>query len=61
MISEKCGTCSSDTDMKEIDSTNNIILLGCGYCGNVKDYGIRFEDQLYQNYTKDGEPEHFNL
>ncbi len=53
--------CNSDADMKEIDSTNDIVLAGCGNCGNVKDIGIRIEDQLFKNYQEDGEPEHFNI
>ena len=60
MINEKCGICKSDKDMTPIDSSNNIILYGCE-CGNVKDIGIRVEDKLFIDYTKNGEPEHDDL
>jgi hypothetical protein len=61
MINEKCGICKTDKNMTPIESTKDIILYGCGECGNVKDIGARSEDKLHIDYVKDGEPEHVDL
>lgn len=61
MKSEICGICKDKKPMRKIQSKKGYELYKCIYCGNVKDLGMRIEDENHTNYLLKGEPEHFDI
>ena len=53
--------CSNKEQMKKIQSKKGFKLYKCTKCGNIKDIGIRDEDDKHVEYALHGEPGHTDL